>query len=445
MKNQEIIKKTTIQDYTHEGFGVAKIDSFPIFVKGALKGEVVDIEITDKQKNFAFAKIAKFHKESPARITPRCEFYNQCGGCDVMHMNYKEQTSFKADAVRNIMQKNGITTKVNDCVACSQPFNYRNKIIVKVLNDENDKIAVGYNKHKEHSLLKIDKCLIIENELNEALSKIVDSLNAIGEKAYDNDTRTGNVRSIYLRKTSKTNKIMITLVTFNGFLVDNSAFVDLILNSCDNVATIVINKNDQKNSGFLGRKNTIIHGDGYIVDNIGTKQFRVSPHSFLQVNPFQILELYNLALQGMNLQKTDNLLDAFCGSGTIGILSSDYVGKVLGVEIVKAAIEDANYNQKINNVENAKFVCQDMEDFNIKKANFNAMIVNPPRKGVENKFMSLILDILPEKVAYISCMPATLARDLKIMQEHYEIIKITPVDMFPQTHHVETVVLLSRK
>ncbi len=452
-KNQEY--EVDIIDDGYQGEGIAKIDNFPIFIQGAIKGERIKIKILKVQTNFAYGKIIQIIKESSNRVEAECEEYKKCGGCNLRHISYDYTLKIKKAIVENCLYKAlNKNIEVHDVIGMENPLFYRNKLQYPVGIDKDGNAVMGVYSSRTHNIVPVSNCYI-QNELcNKIANDIFAFIKENNVSVYNETILKGTVRHIVIRIGVKTNEVLVTIVVNdNNFKMDKE-FVKYITEKYPNIKSIVKNYNTKNTNVILGNKNEIMFGSGYIYDILGEYKFKISPLSFYQVNPIQTEILYNTALNEIKSSsdvKNSTALDLYCGIGTIGIFASKYFKKVYGIEIVEQAIEDAKENAKINNVGNIKFYAGDVEkvlpqilDKIDEKP--KVVFVDPPRKGLDNKTVELLKSLKPEKIIYISCNPATLARDLKELQENYTINSVQPVDMFPFTHHVECVtVLYARK
>ena len=452
-KNQEY--EVDIIDDGYQGEGIAKIDNFPIFIQGAIKGEKIKIKILKVQTNFAYGKIIQIIKESSNRVEAECEEYKKCGGCNLRHISYDYTLKIKKAIVENCLYKAlNKNIEVHDVIGMENPLFYRNKLQYPVGIDKDGNAVMGVYSSRTHNIVPVSNCYI-QNELcNKIANDIFAFIKENNVSVYNETILKGTVRHIVIRIGVKTNEVLVTIVVNdNNFKMDKE-FVKYITEKYPNIKSIVKNYNTKNTNVILGNKNEIMFGSGYIYDILGEYKFKISPLSFYQVNPIQTEILYNTALNEIKSSsdvKNSTALDLYCGIGTIGIFASKYFKKVYGIEIVEQAIEDAKENAKINNVENIEFYAGDVEkvlpqilDKIDEKP--KVVFVDPPRKGLDNKTVELLKSLKPEKIIYISCNPATLARDLKELQENYTINSVQPVNMFPFTHHVECVtVLYARK
>ncbi len=443
-KNDELI--VDIIDYGANGEGIAKINGYTIFVLGALKGEKCKIHILKVLKTHAFAKVIQIIEKSDKRVEPDCSTFNKCGGCDLRHIAYSETLKIKQEKVQNLvnkMLKNKV--KVNETVGMENPTFYRNKAIYPVTQDK----KVGIFAKRSHNIIPINECKI-QTKISQEISKYI--LDNWKDSIYDEETGKGLLRNIMVREGFKTDEIMLVLVQNgekNVFETNSKLKIENVIKEFPKIKTIVINVNTEKTNVVLSRKNIIVYGDGTITDRLGDYEFKISPNSFYQVNPVQTEKLYNLAIEGAKLKKDDILCDLYCGIGTIGIFASKYVEKVYGVEIVEEAIKDAKQNAEINNVDNIEFIQGDVEvafnkmlDNGVKPS---VVIVDPPRKGLESKTVQNLCNLKLDRLVYVSCNPATLMRDLQVLEDVYKIDSITPVDNFCYSSHIECVAVLEIK
>ena len=436
-------------DYTYDGKGIIKKDNKVIFVDGVIKDEEVEIEITYESKNQTLGKLIKILKSSPHRVKSFCPLAKECGGCALQHLDYKKQLEFKTDHVQDCINKfSKLDIKVNDCLGMENPFNYRNKSQVP-FSMERKNICYGFYKQNTHKIIQMDKCFIQTEDANEILKTIRDLMKKYKLNAYEEDKRKGILRHVLIKKGFTTKEIMVVLITNVNSFPNRKEIVKDLVKAYPNIKTVVQNINTRDTNVILGEKENILYGSGYIEDYLLGVKFKISSKSFYQVNPIQTEKLYSKAIMLAQLSKNDRVLDTYCGIGTIGLIASKNVNEVIGVEIVKDAIKDAKSNANINKINNAHFVLADASDFMVDLAKtsekMDVVFVDPPRKGCDEKFLSSIMKLSPKKIVYISCNPSTLARDLGILKEKYDIKEIQPVDMFPHTYHVETIALLHLK
>lgn len=393
------MEQVTIIDMDHQGRGIGKIDNKVVFIPNTLTDEVVEINIVSNKKNYSEGEVINFIKKSPRRVNEACTY--NCGGCDLLHLSYQDQLLYKQHKVEEIIKKfTNLDIKINDIIPSENIYNYRNKVTFHV--DKN----IGLYKKKTNEVIPISKCLLADEKINNILNEL---------RKLDLST----VKNIVVRAT--TNETMI----FYSGKVTNMELLD--------VSTII-------------EDNKVVKGTGYIKEKLGNLEFLISPESFFQVNTQQTIKLYDKVKEYASLTGKEKILDLYCGTGTIGLYLSDKANEVLGVELNKEAIKDANKNKELNKITNASFIAGDAKEV-IKKTKFkpNVIVVDPPRSGLFKGMVSDIVSFNSDKIIYVSCDPVTLARDLKELNAYYEIKEIQPVDLFPNTYHVENVVLLEKR
>ena len=382
----------------HQGRGIGKINNKIIFIKNALPKELVEVKIIKDKKNYQEGIITNYIKKSDKRINPKCPYYEQCGGCNLMHLNYQDQIKYKQEKIENIIHKYvDKFIKVNKIIPCEKIYNYRNKITFHVNN------KIGLYEDNTNNIIEIDKCLLADNKINKILKEL---------------------------KTLKLNKDEITIrSSYNDSLIYYKNKDNIINVSCNNIIN----------------NNTIIKGNNYIIEKLKDFKFIISPTSFFQVNTQQTIILYDLIKELAKPNKNDILLDLYCGTGTIGLYLSKESKEILGIELNKEAIIDANKNKLLNNINNAKFIAGDAKEI-IKKLKYkpDIIIVDPPRSGLYKGMIKDLINFKANKIIYVSCDPITLSRDLQELKEQYIIKEIQPVDLFPNTYHIEDIVLLEK-
>ena len=448
-KNEEYVVE--ILDNGFGGEGIAKIEGFTIFIPNAIKGEKCEILIVKVLTSHAYGKILKIIQASPERVEIDCSTYKRCGGCDLRHMTYENTLELKKNAVQSLVNKS-LKQKVEaeKTIGMENPFYYRNKAQYPLGLDKDGNPAFGIFAQRTHTIIPIDKCFI-QTEISQEIAKtILEFIKENNIPVYNEENQTGLFRHIVVKVGKYTNEVMCILVINGKNFPKEEGLVELLCNKYKNIRTIVKNINDKNTNVILGRENINLYGDGYIEDKLGDYTFKISPLSFYQINPVQAERLYNIAIESANLNKEDILFDLYCGIGTIGIFASKYVKKVYGIEIVEQAIKDAKENAKMNDIQNIDFMVGDVEqafDELINKKNIipTAIIVDPPRKGLDDRTIENIIKVSPNRLVYISCNPATMVRDLAKLEDTYTITKIQPVDMFPYTKHVECVAVLTQK
>lgn len=450
MKN-EIAEEpiVTCIDLSSVGKGVVFYNGMTGFIDNLLPNEEAKIKITYQKKDIFYGEIISLLKESEYRVKPICPLFSFCGGCQLMHIHYAYQLLYKQNKVKECLKRIGnINVEVDKTIGMESPYYYRNKIQVPVKKVKGQ-IVSGFYKEKSHDIVPISHCFIENKDADHILNTIRLLMKKYRIDPYNEDKRSGVIRHILIRNSHLNNKIMVVLVTNCDVFPGRNDFVKELKRLEPKVITVVQNMNFRDTNVILGEKERILSGKGFIEDTLCGIKFKISPKSFFQVNPIQTEILYSKAIELASLTKEDVILDAYCGIGTIGLIASKEVKKVIGVEIVKDAILDAIKNAKENNISNAMFYCGDAGEFIKEKYKegifFDVVFMDPPRKGSDEKFLDVIKKTLPKKIVYISCNPATLARDLKYLSSHYEVKKVIPVDMFPNTEHIETICLLVSK
>ena len=448
-KNKEY--EVEIIDNGFEGEGIAKINDFTIFIPGTIKGEIVRILIVKVLSSYAYGKALEIIEKSEDRQEADCDTYKRCGGCDLRHIKYNKTLEMKQNMVQSLVNKtlkNNIVVK--NTIGMEKPYYYRNKLIYPVGTDENGKIYAGIYANRTHTIIKPKECLIQDKESQEIVRTIEKILNKYNITAYDEKTKQGLIRNILIKKGFKTNDILVVFILNKEVLPHEKEIVEELKNEYKNIVSIVKNINSKNTNVVLGDRNINIFGNGFLYDYLEDFKFKISPNSFYQVNPVQAEVLYNIGVKEAGISNKDTVFDLYCGIGTISLFMSKYAKKVYGVEIVKQAIEDAKINAKLNNIENVEFFSGDCEKvvddlINVKNIIPDIVMVDPPRKGLDNNTVNNLLKIESKKIVYISCNPATMVRDLEKLEGKYEIKFIQPVDMFPFTKHVECVSVLQLK
>lgn len=450
-KNEEYIVE--IIDNGFQGEGITKIDGITVFIPQAIKGEKVKIKILKVLTNFAYGKITEIIETSKERCNLDCDTYPKCGGCNLRHMTYEKTLELKKSIVENSINKMvKQDVIVNDAIGMEDPFYYRNKLQYP-LGFIDKKRVMGIYSERSHNIIPTTRCMIQNRLCQDIANYAFEYIKENKVKVYDEETLTGTIRHIIVRVGIKTNEILLTLVVNdNRFKELKEDFVQRMIVKFPEIKTIILNYNSEKTNVILGKKCETIYGRGYIYDVLGEYRFKISPLSFYQVNPTQTEILYNTAIKNALLEDSKNqiALDLYCGIGTIGIFASKYFKKVYGIEIVEEAIEDAKENSKINNIENIEFFAGDVEELLPKiiekeRIKPNVVFVDPPRKGLDKNTVELLKNLEPDKIVYISCNVATLARDLSYLEEKYEIKAVQPVDMFPYTSHIESIAVLNKR
>lgn len=472
-KNKEYI--LDINGMGYEGEGVGKIEDFTIFVPGALNGEKVRVKVVKVSKNFAFGKLLDVIEKSKYRTEPICNIYKRCGGCQLQHFSYEAQLRFKKQRVKDCIKRIGkLKVKelecvnvqdientsisdssskneivIHDTIGMDNPYRYRNKVQLPV-GEKDGEVKIGFYAQRSHEIIHMDECSIQDEAADKVVRLVQGWIKEYNIRTYNEEEHSGTIRHIMIRRAFKTNEIMVVVVTKTDELPHKDELVDLICKNISGIKSIIQNVNDKKTNVILGQYCKTLWGKDTISDYIGEFKFNISPLSFFQVNPIQTEILYNKALEYANLTGNEVVFDAYCGTGTISLFLSKKAKKVYGVEIVSEAIENAEVNATENNVNNVEFIVGQSEkvipELIIKGVKADVVVVDPPRKGCERVLLEAIAKMQPKRIVYVSCDPGTLARDLAVLDElRYKTLEIQPVDMFPQTAHVENVALVVKQ
>lgn len=447
-KNQEY--EINIEDLGNNGEGIGRVDGYTVFVEGALPGERVKVLMVKTKKHYGYGKLRGILKPSPDRVAPACPVAAQCGGCQLQHLSYDAQLDFKTKKVKDHLERIGgfFGVEVLPALGMEDPWRYRNKAQFPV-GGKTGEPEIGFYAKRSHRIIDTPVCML-QNEVNDRIVKIIRTfLSEFEIPIYDETIHRGLVRHILTRIGRHTGEIMVCLVV-NGKKLPHSDVLVERLQSVEGMASIVLNENKKATNVILGEKIHVLWGKEYITDTIDSVKFEISPLSFYQVNPIQTRVLYQTALDFAQLDGTETVLDLYCGIGTISLFFAQKAKRVFGVEIVPQAIEDAKKNAARNKIDNAFFQAGAAEEviprlYQTEGIQADVVVVDPPRKGCDQKLLETILEIAPKKLVYVSCDSATLARDLAYLcPKGYRIEKVQVVDQFPWTVHVETVVLLSK-
>ena len=460
MKKDDMLE-ITIEDISSDGSGVGKADGFALFVKDTIPGDQVKVKIMKMKKRYGYARLMEILVPSPDRIQAPCPVARQCGGCQIQQMSYERQLTFKENKVCNNLRRLGgldlSAMEVEPICGMEEPFHYRNKAQFPFGLDKNGNIVAGFYAGRTHDIIPQEDCLLGVEENKKILESIKEYMIENHVAPYEEETHQGLIRHALIRKGFKTGELMVCVI-INGKKLPHSEKLVEKLCRFDGMTSISYSINTDKTNVILGKELVNLYGPGYITDYIGDVKYRISPLSFYQVNPVQTEKLYGTALEYAGLTGGEVVWDLYCGIGTISLFLAKKAKQVYGVEIVPQAIDDARNNAKINDITNAEFYVGKAEEVlpeyykeyekthNGETAHADVIVVDPPRKGCEESLLQTIVDMQPEKVVYVSCDSATLARDVKFLRANgYELKDVTPVDQFPHTVHVETVCLLSRK
>lgn len=443
MNSEQIRVKCTGMD--EEGKGIVKVKGKEIHVSYLIEGETAVIEVS-YNRNFTSAKVIKLEEKSKHRIAPKCPHFYKCGGCQLQHLSHEGQTEFKQKTIEKLMKS---YHKVNDILTMDEPYYYRNKIHSTLAHGPKGSIISGIYEENTHRVIPIEECAIQDRRADEIIASVRELMKDFKLKPYNEDTKQGFLRHILVKTGFKSNQIMVVLVVSSQVFPGKNNFVNALLKKHPEITTIVMNINNRKTSVVLGDVEKVLFGKGYIEDTLCGCIFQISPKSFYQINPIQTEVLYSKAIDMAKLSGYEVVLDAYSGIGTISLIVSSKVKSVIGVELNKDAVRDAVKNAKRNKITNAVFYNDDAGNFMVNLAkesqSIDTVFMDPPRSGSDEKFLSSLIKLKPKKIVYISCNPFTQERDMKLLTKHgYTVEEIQPVDMFPQTYHVETVALITR-
>ena len=461
--NKNDIVTVEITDIGVSGEGIGHVDGYTLFIKDAVIGDVVEAKVMKAKKNYGYARLMKVITPSEYRVEPKCAFARRCGGCQIQEMSYDRQLVFKDQKIRGNLERIGgftkdqIDTVMQPVVGMEHPFGYRNKAQFPFGTDKEGNPITGFYAGRTHDIIANTDCALGVEQNKEILEIILQYMRENKIKSYDEKTGKGLIRHALIRYGFKTKEIMVCLVVNGKKLPKVERLIEKLI-QIEGMTSITISPNTRRDNVIMGDSYEILWGQGYITDYIGNVKYQISPLSFYQVNPVQTEKLYGLALEYADLKGDETVWDLYCGIGTISLFLAQKAKQVYGVEIVPQAIDDAKENAKINAIDNAEFFVGKAEEVlpeyyaeyerehNGETAHADVIVVDPPRKGCDETLLETIVKMQPEKVVYVSCDSATLARDLKYLCANgYEIRMCRGVDQFPQSVHVETVVLLSRK
>ena len=447
IKNQ--IYEATVTDYTAEGQGIAHVEGCAVFLPNAVAGERVRLRIEHPRKTWAAGKIVEILEKSPHRVNRECPVAKLCGGCDFWHMDYEEETRLKAERVKTCLNRLGgeNLTEV-PILAAPTCYGYRNKAQYPV-SSKKGRAYAGFFRAGTHDVVENQRCLILPEQTDAVKDAVMDYVNQYRVSAYDETTHTGLLRHIYVRRGAVSGQILVCLVC-NGEKLPKVDALIARLEAIPGFTTLVLSVNTKKGNAVLGDKFITLYGPGYIEDTLCGLNFRLSPRSFYQVNHHQAQRLYEAAISQAEITKNDTVLDLYCGVGTITLAMAGAAGKVIGVEVIPQAVEDARDNAKRNGIENAEFFCGDagaaaleLEKNGVKP---DVVVVDPPRKGLNADTIEALHRMAPRRIVYVSCDPATLARDVALLKDRgYTLASATAADLFPRCSHVESIVCLRRE
>ncbi len=447
-KNQ--ILRVSIDAYSSDALGICHVDGFVVFVPGTVVGEEWEIRILKVLKSCAYARGERLLLPSPARVEPGCQVYGKCGGCDCRHLSYEEELRFKLGKVNDALYRIGKQTlTVEEIVGSEQTEHYRNKGIL-ALCEENGKAVAGFYRERSHQIIQLDRCAIQDELTHHAAAALTRFMNENGIAAYNELDGTGIVRHVYCRRAFYGNDRLLCIVARRGFGSRTQALVDTLRAACPELTGIVLNVNKTEGNTVLAGEFYTLWGKDHIRDELCGLAFDIAPQAFFQVNPPQAERLYQKALEYAALSKEDLAFDLYCGAGTISLCLAREAGHVIGAEIVPEAIENAKSNARLNGIENAEFLCADAGEaaqaLAVRGLRPRVVVVDPPRKGMQEDAVAAVASMQPERIVYVSCDPSTLARDiLRFNCFDYSLQAATAYDLFPRTKHVETVCLLTHK
>lgn len=439
-KNDRIIAECN--GYTHEGHGVVKVDGFPLFVKGMCKNETGEIIVTMVKKNYGFGKLWNIITPSGERVTPPCPIAKQCGGCQLQHMSYQEQLAFKKQKVQDVITRIAkLDVQVHDVIGMENHTYYRNKGQIPV-GVQNDQVLTGFYRINSNTIIDTDNCMIQSKRINEVL-RVMRSLLTTYQNA-------AVFRHVLIKDAFSTGEVMVVWIVRGKEVPYAKEMCEELCTSLPFIKSVIVNINQREDNVILGEEEYLLYGKESIVDSIHDLKFHISSKSFYQINPAQTEVLYNKALEYCMLTGKETVIDLYCGVGTISMFLAQKAKKVIGVEIIPSAIRDAKENAALNQIDTIEFVCSDAATYasklNEEGIHPDVIVVDPPRKGCDEETLQSMIAMAPSRIVYVSCDPATLARDLKILSEHHYVVQeVQPVDQFCFSFHVESVVKLVKK
>ncbi|MDY3929968.1 MAG: 23S rRNA (uracil(1939)-C(5))-methyltransferase RlmD, partial [Clostridia bacterium] len=424
-KNKEY--ELYIESVTSEGMGVAHIDGFCIFVAGTVTGDRILALIVKIKSGYAYGKFISVIEKSKYRVDPICPVFSKCGGCQLMHIDYGFQLEIKREIIKNaLLRIGGFDIEIDEMIGADNELRYRNKMIFPVGNDKNNNPVCGFFRERSHDIIPLDDCALGSKVNAKITAAFVNFIKKNKISVYDEKEHKGIVRRIFIREAAKTDELMVVVSVNAESLPRSDELVKSILEASDNVKSIILNINTKRTNLVLGDRNKLLYGEEYIEEYLCGMKFKISPYSFFQINPEQTKKLYDKAIELADISHDDRVLDIYCGIGTISLAAARKAGHVIGVEIVEQAVTDARKNADINKITNAEFFAADAADIVPKLVENgerpNVVVLDPPRKGSDENTLRAILKANPERIVYISCNPATLARDLKFLcSKNYEV------------------------
>lgn len=440
MKKNDILNGICV-DYTHDGLGIVKSNDFTFFIRNVLKGETIEFVVTKLKKTYGYGKCLKVLQPSNERVEPYCPYYGKCGGCQLQHMSYQEQLQFKKDLVENNMRNiGGVEVPVLDTIGASLQIAYRNKAQFPVKIEDN--VAMGFYRLHSNDIIDMSTCMIQSNLINEIMYFI--------KKMFIKYKVEDAFRHLLIKHAFHTNEAMVVFIVKKQEIQHLDEIVNRLTKQFSQIKSVIMNINTRNDNVILGEEEILLYGNERIYDMLSNLKFSISSKSFYQVNPRQTEILYETALNMANISEKDHVIDLYCGVGTISLFLAKKAKHVTGIEIVPSAIEDAKKNAQINGLSNVDFVCSDAGEYASYMAQNNVkadvIVVDPPRKGCDEKTLKAIHIMNPKRLVYVSCNPATLARDIKYMETlGYKAKVVQPVDMFPSSFHIENVCLMEKE
>lgn len=449
LKEKQIVKGV-IQSIDEDGNGILYFGKDKVLVRHVFAKEEVKVKITKRIQKGYLGELVEILNKNPNRVKPACPIFEKCGSCHLLYMNKEGQAAYKKEKLIQLCKQAKLPLKVKDILDMEDPYHYRNKIIIGFQRDRSRKIQAGFYEEFSHRIIPYKKCLLHPKICDEIIQTIVELMEKLRIEPYEEDKRRGLLRHVLLRYGKVSGQIMVVLVMNQNVFPARKNFVSALLKQYPMITTIVQNTNTRKTSVVLGDQERVLHGKGYIEDTLCNATYRISSRSFYQINHEQTEVLYQTGIDLLKLTGQETVLDAYCGIGTIGMSLAHKVKQVIGVEINKDAVADAKMNAVNNNVNNIRFLCEDaslyMKKAAQRKERFDVVIMDPPRSGSTEQFMSALVSMRPKQILYISCNPITQVRDMQYLKRFgYTGSEMQGVDMFPNTNHVETVVLMSRK
>ncbi|CAD2074079.1 23S rRNA (uracil(1939)-C(5))-methyltransferase RlmD [Phocicoccus pinnipedialis] len=435
-----------VLNLTHESKGVVKVGHYPVFIQNSLPEEQIEFKITNEKKRFAEGELVRILKENENRVVAPCPYYSKCGGCQTQHMDDVLELEFKTESVRNTLSRHIKDIKVNNCVSHNL-YDYRNKSVFHVREIAGE-VHIGFYKEKSRDIVDVKYCMIQKPISNEIVNTVRNLVETYKVSAYNERTGRGYLRNVIVRSNSDNSEVQVVFVT-NSDSELNKMFVEDLVQAHQNITSVIQNINTRRTNLVTGSVSRLIYGNECIADDMLGKTFKLRHQSFYQVNHEVTQLLYKEAIDQAKLTEDDIVIDAYCGVGTIGQIASPHVRKVIGIEVVEEAIRDAEENALLNEVTNAEYHVGKAEDIikQLVKNNVqpDVVFIDPPRVGTDKAFLDAVLEVGPDRIVYISCNPATLGRDLSILNEQYEIEDVTPFNMFGKTYHVEVVCSMRKR